>query len=257
LLDYARDYDIDPIEGLLMVDTVIDISRYQTGIDLAEFAQGGGLAVIAKASQGTDTADPEFASYRTGAAAAGLAFASYHYLTTDDPATQAAFYLATAVPVKGERVVADWEAAGVTAAQVSTFLQTIQASRPDLQLTVYGDPATLAAASGTWLPANTSLWVAEYGSSSPSVPSNTWSVWSLWQYSDTGTVPGYSSSIDVSQFNGTNANLLKWFGPATQQPQPAALAAASAPTITVTVASSAAVSLVVNGVTISVPGPAA
>jgi Glycosyl hydrolases family 25 len=155
-------------------------------------------------------------------------------------------------------VVADWEAAGVTAAQVSTFLQTIQVSRPDLQLTVYGDPSTLAAASGTWLPANTSLWVAEYESSSPSVPSSTWSVWSLWQYSDTGTVPGYSGSIDVSQFNGTNADLLKWFGATTQQPQPPEPpAAASAPTITVTIASGAPVSLVVNGVSISVPGPTA
>jgi lysozyme len=240
-----------------MVDTVIDVSHYQTGIDLAEFAQGGGLAVIAKASQGTDIPDPEFASYRTAAAAAGLAFASYHFLTTDDPATQAAFYLATAVPVKGERVVADWEASGVTAAQVATFLQTIQASRPDLQLTVYGDPATLGAAAGTWLPANTGLWVAEYESSSPSVPSSTWSVWSLWQYSDTGTVPGYSGSIDVSQFNGTNADLLKWFGPATPQPQPPSPPVASAPTITLTVTSSAPVTLVVNGVTISVPGPAA
>lgn len=238
-----------------MVDTVIDISHYQAGIDLAEFAQGGGVAVIAKASQGTDVADPQFATYRIAAAAAGLAFASYHYLTTDDPAAQAAFYLATAVPVKGERVIADWEASGVTAVQVSTFLQTIQASRPDLELTVYGDPATLVAAAGTWLPANTSLWVAEYESSSPSVPSSTWSVWSLWQYSDTGTVPGYSGSIDVSQFNGTNANLLKWFGPATEQPQPQPTA--NAPTITFTVASSAAVNLVVNGVTISVPGPAA
>jgi GH25 family lysozyme M1 (1,4-beta-N-acetylmuramidase) len=59
-----------------MVDTVIiDISHYQTGIDLAEFAKGGGLAVIAKASQGADIADSEFASYRIAADAAGLAFA--------------------------------------------------------------------------------------------------------------------------------------------------------------------------------------
>jgi hypothetical protein len=122
---------------------------------------------------------------------------------------------------------------------------------------VYGDPATFAAAAGTWLPANASLWVAEYESSRPNVPSSTWSLWSLWQYSDTGTVPGYSGSIDVSQFNGTNADLLKWFGLATPQPQPPAPPVASAPTITLTVTSSAAVSLVVNGVTISVPGPAA
>jgi lysozyme len=233
--------------------TVIDISHYQAGISLANFKAAGGLAVIAKASQGTNASDANFAGFESQAKAADLAFASYHYLTTDDPATQAAWYLQCAAPPSGARVVADWEAAGVTAANVVTFLQSILAARADLKLTVYCDPATGAtvdAGSSAWLHANTSLWVAEYEAASPTVP-GTWGTWSLWQYSDTGSITGYSDPVDLNQFNGPDANLLKWFGPAVTPP-PSPPPSRSVANVTITVTSSEPINLVVNGTTITV-----
>jgi GH25 family lysozyme M1 (1,4-beta-N-acetylmuramidase) len=97
------------------------------------------------------------------------------------------------VACRKARVVADWAGAGVTAANVLTFLQAIASARPNLELTVYCDPATVTgatvdAASATGLSANTSFWIEEYGVSTPTVPS-AWGPWSLWQYSDTAASP--------------------------------------------------------------------
>jgi lysozyme len=238
-----------------MVDTVIDISHYQAGIDLPTFRAAGGLAVIAKATQGTTIADPSFGGFASSAEAVGLAFASYHYLTTDDPAQQASFYIATAVPPPGGRVCVDWEGAGVTAANVVSFLKAVALMRPDLQLTVYCDPATAAtidSASATWLKANTSLWIAEYGVSKPTVPAP-WTTWSLWQYSDDATNPGYSGQMDANKFNGSNGNLIKWFGPASAPspaPSPSPNPAPSPAIVSITVSGN--VTLTVNGKTVPV-----
>lgn len=238
-----------------MTVTVIDVSHYQAGLKLAAFKAQGGLAVIAKASQGLNIADGNFAGFRADAAANGLAFASYHFLTADDPAAQAAFFLLSAAPHDGERVVADWEVKGVTAAMVATFLQAIQKARPDLQLTVYSGASAKAGideTSSAYFKANTSLWLAEYTTGAPSWPTSTWGNWALWQYADTGTIPGYDGAVDMSRFNGSNTNLLKWVGPASA-PIPAPPTPAI-PTITINIASDRQVNLIINGARIAVSG---
>jgi lysozyme len=241
--------------------TVIDVSHYQAGLDLSPFAAAGGLAVIAKASQGLSTADPNYAGFRAQALALKLGFASYHYLTSDDPAAQAAFYLATATPVQGERVIADWEAVGVNAALVQAFFEAIVSARPDLELTVYSGQsakAELGTTRNVWLAQMTSLWLAQYTSGSPSWPAATWPQWSLWQYADSGTVAGYAGAIDVSKFNGSNANLLKWIGPAAPAaPAPPAGSGEVSTTLAISITSSAPVNVTVNGVTIAVPASSA
>jgi len=60
-----------------------------------------------------------------------------------------------------------------------------------------------------WLAANTSLWLAQYTTGLPSWPTGTWPNWSLWQYTDGGTVPGFSRPLDCDRFNGSDADFLK------------------------------------------------
>lgn len=50
------------------------------------------------------------------------------------------------------------------------------------------------------------LWVAEYGVSSPKLPSG-WTGWTFWQYSETGTVAGVSGAVDLDVFSGSLADL--------------------------------------------------
>jgi lysozyme len=237
--------------------TVVDLSHYQAGFDFAAFKAAGGLAAILKASQGTTSADPSYATFVAAAKAAGIATASYHYLTTDPAATQASWFLACAKPLEGARVCADWEGVGVTAAQAVQFLEAVAQARPDLELTIYTNSSNAAAnidsASAAWLSASTALWIAEYGVASPSLPLNIWKTWSLWQYSGSGSVAGFTGAVDLDQFNGSNANLLKWFGPsaapAPALPTPTPPVAGSS-TIAISISAPAGVNVTVNGVAI-------
>ncbi len=242
-----------------MGDTVIDVSHYQAGLKLAPFAAAGGQAVIAKASEAVTTADPSFADFRIQAAAAPLAFASYHFMSASDPLQQAAWFLKCAAPVEGERIVCDWEAPGVTAAMVVDFLEAVFEARPDLELTVYSGSSAKAGiddASSAWLKANTALWLAQYTSGAPTWPTGVWRTWSLWQYTDKGSVPGYGGAVDGSKFNGSNANLRKWFGPSPAVAPPIVVTPPPAPmaTVTMTLSSDVPFILIVNGTKIVLPG---
>ncbi len=50
------------------------------------------------------------------------------------------------------------------------------------------------------------LWIANWGVSSPRLPSSGWSDWVFWQWSDKASVPGVSTA-DSDVFHGTVADL--------------------------------------------------
>lgn len=208
---------VDPIK-------IIDVSKWQAGLDLSQWAKtGGGLAVIAKASEGTNIRDANYSAFRTQCDSLGLGFAAYHFFRPSSPVDQASWFLACAIPDEGSRVVCDWEDDATTAANVVAFLQEIARRRPDLQLTVYSGSTAkqqLGSTRNAWLADNTSLWLAQYTTGSPSWPTATWPTWSLWQYSDKGSIPGYARAVDANRFNGPDDALLRWIGPA-EEPAPA------------------------------------
>jgi GH25 family lysozyme M1 (1,4-beta-N-acetylmuramidase) len=59
------------------------------------------------------------------------------------------------------------------------------------------------------------LWVANYGVSSPAVPSP-WTSWTLWQYTPSGPAqkygvdPDFQKAIDLNRFNGTREEYLEF-----------------------------------------------
>lgn len=196
----------------------IDISHYQSGFDFRAYAKSGGLAVICKATEGTTFKDPNYNEFRAAAAGEGLAFSSYHYLQPGDMAAQAKFYVDTADPKTGERIVVDYEEEGIALEQMIEFLQHIHDIDPTLHLTVYSGHTIkeeLGSAKNQWLAENTSLWIAQYTKAeAPTWPKGTWPQWSLWQYTDSANVPGYHEGVDADRFNGSDENMMKWFGPA-------------------------------------------
>jgi lysozyme len=194
----------------------VDLSHYQRGFNFQEFKDSGGLGVILKASEGSSR-DPDYSTFWDQAMDAKLAIASYHFLRQGNMNAQAKFFLNVVKPRQGERVVADYEIAGITVDDLVSFLQTIHTSRPDLQLTVYSGhliKEQLGATRNDWLAQNTSLWIAQFTTQAkPSWPTATWPTWSLWQHTDSGTVPGYNSPLDCDRFHGSDKNFLKWMGP--------------------------------------------
>jgi lysozyme len=245
------------------VPKVIDLSRWQQGIKLDQWAAAGGKAIICKASEATGIKDGSFDGFRAQAKSLGLGFASYHFMRPGKMSDQALWYLSCANPEQGERMCADWEVDGISPADLVAFLQAIWAKRPDVELTVYSGHIAKdqLKSKNDWLAQNTSLWVAQYTSASaPSWPTSTWPTWSLWQYSETGTIPGFANNVDANRFNGDDTALMKWFGPsvgtpapAEPTPEPQPPVAVSPPNVSITVASDQPINLTINGVAVTLP----
>jgi lysozyme len=204
---------------------VIDLSHHNPTPDWAKLKAGGVVGVIHKATEGASYVDDQLFSRAKAAMAAGLKWSTYHFLKDSDPAKQMAFYLATVDPVQGERVCIDHETDGVTLEQLKDAVQYIFDHRPDLQVTIYSGHLIKDQLPNTVddeVLDRTSLWIAHYTSATaPTWPTGTWPEWSLWQYTDSASVAGISQKVDGDRFNGSPENCAKWFGPVSEEPQPA------------------------------------
>lgn len=201
---------------------VVDISHWQDTPDFVTAKAKGLVGVFHKATEGSTYVDQNFTARREAARAAGLPFASYHFLHGGDITGQIAHYLSIVNPAKGERVVIDHEAEA-TLAELRQAVQLLLDDSRNLQVTVYSGHLIKDQLGNTNDPtlAKAALWIAQYtDAAAPSWPKATWPVWSLWQFSDDGFVPGFAEPVDVNTFNGTREACARWFGPATATPQP-------------------------------------
>lgn len=203
----------------------IDVSHWQGFPDFWQVAAGGTLAVIHKCTEGVSYVDDTRATNLSNAKRAGLAIATYHWLSPGNNAeAQIDHYLSTLDPVRGERVVIDYEQDGVEVENLHKAVQALLDADMDLQITVYSGH-TLKEQLGDncddFLAENTSLWLAHYTSGEPSWPAGTWPQWSLWQYTDKGHVDGVDGYCDCNRWNGSDAALLAYINPAgTKPPRP-------------------------------------
>jgi GH25 family lysozyme M1 (1,4-beta-N-acetylmuramidase) len=196
--------------------TVLDISHYQSEPDWQTLIGAGIIGVILKATEGTTYVDDTYHRRSIDAADSGLLVSSYHFLKHGDVDRQMKHYLMTVEPEYGERVCIDYEDPACTLDDLEAAVEWIVGEIPTLQVTVYGSAKLTAdarsAKAGTILE-ETSLWIARYSSSQPDIASNVWKTWTLWQYTDSGRVAGWGP-VDCNRFNGSDENLVKWFGPA-------------------------------------------
>lgn len=197
----------------------IDISHWQGFPDFEQVKAAGVLAMIHKATEGTGYSDPNRAINCSNAIDAGIAVATYHWLSPDEnPESQMRYYLDVLEPVPGERVVIDYEEAGCTLDQLKTAVEFLLADPRDLQITVYSGhllKEQLGGKHDTLLADHTDLWLAQYTTGTPSWSTGTYPQWALWQYSESGEVDGIDDSyVDLNRFNGSDDELLLWIGPA-------------------------------------------
>ncbi len=76
-----------------MINTIIDISHYNTIQSFTNASQAGILGVIHKATQAFGYFDPTFNQNREKVVAAGLLFGAYHFGVAGDAVAQADFFL--------------------------------------------------------------------------------------------------------------------------------------------------------------------
>ncbi len=230
----------------------MDVSRYQGTIDWTAVAGAGKRFVIMKATQGETYADPTYATNHAAARAVGIPVAAYHFADPssdpNDAVIQADWFANNAALLPGDMIPAlDLEETGglsVSALQawVGAWLGEVYAklgvrpmiyTSPNFWINSMGN-TTMFADQGYAV-----LWIAHWGTSSPTVPANNWSGhgWTFWQYSNCGTVAGISGCVDLDRYNGTDLSPLEFNytyipPPVVLPPNPAPLLAAINPTST-------------------------
>ena len=199
-----------PPSGLLGVD----VNHYQGTINWSQVAATEPYAYM-KATEGTTFDDPTFPANWAGAGAAGMYRGAYAFgHPNTDPVAAANYFLAETGSMTGSHdlpPVLDLETTdGQTPAAVAawglTWLHTVEAATQRLPI-LYTYPSFFTSSMGS--PAGYGgfpLWIANYGVSSPAVPS-AWTTWTFWQYSATGSVPGITGPVDTDTFNGSPSAL--------------------------------------------------
>jgi lysozyme len=188
----------------------IDVSHNQGVIDWAQVASGGVTFAFAKATEGLQFVDPQFASNWTGMAGAAIVRGAYHFFRPDDdPGVQAKSFLQVVQlqandlpPVLDVEVPSTTNASLVT--PVQAWLDAVEAGCGRVPI-IYTNAsfwtAHLSAQFGRY-----PLWIAEYGVTVPRLPAG-WTQWTFWQHSQQGTSPGVPAAVDLDVFNGTQDDL--------------------------------------------------
>jgi GH25 family lysozyme M1 (1,4-beta-N-acetylmuramidase) len=192
----------------------IDVSRDQpvlTPTDLKGFA-----FAFAKATDGPQLTDPNFAGNWSVIKQAGIYRGAYHELWSPEssPAQAQAAHFLDVVGSGGLEpgdmlavVASDYS--GVTGEEVLAFCEAVGAGAgPQCPVLVYSDLSVLPSLGQcTGYP----LWVTWPSGTAPASV-EPWSTWALWQW---GTV----SNTDQDAFNGTAADMDAWIKTFTQPPE--------------------------------------
>jgi GH25 family lysozyme M1 (1,4-beta-N-acetylmuramidase) len=194
----------------------IDVSQFQgASIGWSAVKTSGRQFAYARALDGIGTHDTRFVENYQGIKAAGMKAGAYHFFRGwADPVTQARVFidkLQAAGYAPGDLLpVIDAEAdpdptQAVSPATYIANLRTMEAIIEDAIGTppmIYTGPyfwaVTLGNPGGF---SNNPLWIANYGNACPEVP-NSWPNWTMWQYSQTGSVSGVGTAVDLDRFNG-------------------------------------------------------
>src|SRR5947209_3786817 len=149
-------------------DVVIDLSHWQTPVDFARAKSAGIVAVILKATQGSDWMDVTFAQRYAAATASGLLVGAYHFLDHSPPELQMENFLPVAEGCSVLALDAEPNAIGgtVTVAQTAEAagrLNMATGCLPLIYINRYGPDQR-----GTGLPNNVLsrclLWLPGYSS---------------------------------------------------------------------------------------------
>jgi GH25 family lysozyme M1 (1,4-beta-N-acetylmuramidase) len=208
-----------------MIFLVLDLSSYQSDtkpIDWRAVAGPGVAAVWIKATQGVTGTDEQLVANVAGAAAVGLHFGCYHFLSPDTP-----------VPQQVDHFLGSVAAAVAALAPASRALML----PPMLDVEQHGPGLTVGARALAWLQAVEKalgvkpiaytgpafameqglgdtpelaaypLWEAHYTSRPVPFACPPWDppgavqgdAWTLWQWTGTGTMPGIVGKVDISR----------------------------------------------------------
>lgn len=207
----------------LVVDLYHDNEVGNDGNELAgfrAFKAAGGVGVIHKASQGTQTIDGAYGRRRSLVLEAGLLWGAYHFNTGEDAGAQVAHFFQCARPDDNTLMAIDFEdnpRSNMSIAQLRTFVSLADALL-GRKLLIYGGnrlKENLPKADPFF--ASHRLWLCQYGPK-PKLP-KPWSEYWIWQYAADGEGPqphhvaGIPGNPDLNTSQRTPEQLAKeWAG---------------------------------------------
>ena len=184
----------------------IDVSHYQGAIDWPSVAAAGKRFAIVQATDGETCLDPMYATNHANARAAGTRVTAYHFAepssTPGEAIVQADWFVNSAALLPGDLVPAlDLEQTGGLSvsdlqAWVGAWLGEVTA-KLGVRPMIYASPSFWTSSMGdTTMFADQGysvLWIAHWGTSSPTLPAANWGGhgWTFWQYTSTGSVAGH------------------------------------------------------------------
>ena len=186
----------------------IDISSYQTGIDIAAVNPD---FVIVKVTEGVDYVNPAWKDQIRQAYDQNRPIGVYHYVDGSGAAAEADHFVTEVADWNGHVMwCVDWEAGGNDAwgstAYLKEFIEAVKARNGGKRIMLYASaavyPHDVAAA------CDTGKWIAQYADMNPhgwdDAPwtDGTWTT-RIHQYTGTGRVAGYGADLDLDLFHGT------------------------------------------------------
>lgn len=206
--DAVRTFFVEPSTSRFPVRG-IDVSHHQGIIDWAQVKASGQRFAFIKATEGADFRDTRFTENWQSARAAGLVTGAYHFFTFCTPGlAQADNFLSVApldapvlplsVDVEFTGNCVSWENVDTIRRELLAFVAHVRsrAGHSPLLYTTEEVRAELVPAElhseRYWL---RSLW----GEPSGGIE------WQFWQYSDSGSVPGIRTLVDLNVFSGQAA----------------------------------------------------
>ncbi|MFZ0180631.1 MAG: GH25 family lysozyme [Candidatus Dormiibacterota bacterium] len=199
----------------------IDVSSYQGTINWASVGGAGITFAYIRAGVGNTVTDVDFKSNWQGASASNITPGAYlFFVPADDPNAQANLLLQQLKTVNftaGDIVPAidveetDGQSGSTIASELQIVVNDVK-NAIGTAPAIYTSPVWWNDYVGSSNFTSDPLWVADWCGScgSPSLPANNWggNGYKAWQYSDSGTVPGISGSVDLDQGNPG----LPWYG---------------------------------------------
>jgi GH25 family lysozyme M1 (1,4-beta-N-acetylmuramidase) len=194
----------------------IDVSNWQGTINWGKVASSGVKFAFMKATEGGDYTDPTYATNRLNANANGVVIGAYDFAqpstTRGQAEAEADYFVSVAQPRAGDLApVLDLETTNnLSPANLQTWVKKWMYrvyQRTGLRATIYVSPSFWNNAMGgtAWFAQNgfRTLWIANWGVSSPTVPASNWGgySWTFWQWTSSGTVPGISGRVDMDRFH--------------------------------------------------------
>lgn len=196
-----------------------DVSSYQHpgGASINWFAvrAAGQQIAMVKATESTWYVNPFFIPDSLEMRAAGLIRGTYHFADPSRSAAAQAIFYATIVLGQNGMLdlppVLDLENSGglsptALAAWVREFCTTLEGFTGRKTI-IYTYPRFWnIQMGGTHEFADHPLWIASY-KPVPEMPNGGWTTWTFWQFTNAGRIPGISTPVDLSRFNGSIAQL--------------------------------------------------